>query len=80
LYIAAGQDSDGNYSLVVVLDDGNNKSKLEESPMPEFDLRGAGEIMTAGVWKIGGESNVLLYCTMEFLTDFNVPVLNATIP
>ena len=48
--------------------------------MPEFDLRGAGEIMTAGFWKIGGESNVLLYCTMEFLTDFNVPLLNATIP
>ena len=51
LYIAAGQDLNGNYSLVVVLADGNNKSELEELPMPEFDLRGAGEIMTAGVWK-----------------------------
>jgi hypothetical protein len=51
LYIAAGQGSNGKHSLVVVLDDGDDKAELENSPLPEFDQKGAGEILTAGVWE-----------------------------
>ena len=37
-----------NYYLVVVLDDGDDKAELESRPMPEFDLRGAGEKYDCG--------------------------------
>ncbi len=49
-YIAAGEEPDEHISLVVVLEDGPDKSSLENSPMPDFDQKGAGEILTEGVW------------------------------
>ena len=49
-YIETGEEPDGHISLVVVLEDEFDKSSLEKMPMPDFDLRGAGEIMTEGVW------------------------------
>jgi hypothetical protein len=50
-YIGGGFESDGRLEFVVVLDEGNDKATLENSPMPEFDQKGTGEILTAGVWK-----------------------------
>ena len=49
-YIETGKETDGHLSLVVVLEDGYDKARLEETPMPSFDQRGATEILTAGVW------------------------------
>lgn len=49
-YIETGEEPDGHLSLVVVLEDGYDKARLEETPMPPFDQRGATEILTAGVW------------------------------
>ena len=49
-YIETGEEPDGHISFVVVLEDEFDKSSLEKMPMPDFDLRGAGEIMTEGVW------------------------------
>jgi len=43
LYIETGEKSDG---LVVVLEDGYDKARLEETSMPPFDQRGATEILT----------------------------------
>jgi hypothetical protein len=39
-YLGAGRQLDGMLCLVLVLDDGNNKAKLENSAMPEFNQRG----------------------------------------
>jgi hypothetical protein len=49
-YIGVGEEQDGHLSLVVVLEDGYDKERLEEMAMPSFDQRGASEILTAGVW------------------------------
>ena len=49
-YIGAGRQLDGRFCLVIVLVDGNDKAKLESTPMPDFDHRGFGQFLTAGVW------------------------------
>ena len=38
------------FCLVIVLVDGNDKAKLESTPMPDFDHKGFGQFLTAGVW------------------------------
>ena len=51
MYIGGGEDLKGNIDLVVVLDEADTRAELEGRPMPDFDLRGADEIMTEGVWE-----------------------------
>ena len=50
-YIGGGMEPNGNLAFVVVLDDGNDKARLEASLMPEFDMKGMGNILTAGIWE-----------------------------
>jgi hypothetical protein len=50
-YVGGGFEEDGSLSLVMVLDDGDDKAKLENSPMPEFNQMGLEATLTAGVWK-----------------------------
>lgn len=50
-YIGTGEEADGRVELIVVLAEGDDKAQLEKSPMPSFNQKGAGEILTAGVWR-----------------------------